>query len=217
MSLCFLSTFNAQTILSINIELSEQSLKIYHDNTTNNCTLRDTSDLSVLCPTMTHAPAKNTQNIQLPLPLNVLRFAYGHSEVYISELEHDGYFCMIEINLEDKSCTRVMIHYAELGECFSKMLGNREPPRVDDCVAATYEKQRYLIARFYNSITLGILILLGVAFTALIYLTTALVMKIASSVINALTTAFCKRRLSEKTGRWCGIKRALYLKPPAFS
>lgn len=119
--------FDAQNILSISTEQSEKSLKIYHDNKINECQLRNSTRLSVLCPNITYIPKSDTQNIQLPSPLTVLRFSYNQSEVYISEIGYDDYFCMIELNLNDMSCTRIMLHYSEMEMCFIKMLDDSDP------------------------------------------------------------------------------------------
>lgn len=121
MSLCFLSVFDAQIILRISLDFSEKSLNIHHDNETNKCVLQNSGHSSSLCSNLTNVPKNDTLNIQLPLQMNMLRFSYDKSVVYISEIEYEEYFCMIEFYLNDLSCTRVIIHRSEIERCFEKM------------------------------------------------------------------------------------------------
>lgn len=181
-SLCFLSIVYTQTVININVELSETSLRLYYENESVDCTLQDAKRLSILCPNAMYIPKNDTKNIQLPLPLNVIRIPYNHSEVYISEIEYDDYFCMIEHNLANTSCTRVMIHYSEMEKCFVELLNDNEPilPHVDDCVASTYKHELSTQKMTYDTIDLfiacfvfAVLLNLFIAFVIYLYIVIA--------------------------------------------
>lgn len=160
----FVSMFDAQTIVSVSsIELSETSLKISHDNKTNECALQDPKRPSFLCPNVIYLVKNDTHNVQLTSPLNMFQFYHNHYTMYISEITYDDYFCMIEFNVADMSCTRIMIHHSGMEECLIEMLSYYPIPdggSGDECIDSRYKKKQNKIMYGMIDLFIAFLILL---------------------------------------------------------
>lgn len=171
---CFyFDSARGQTLLHINIEhTTNASLSIHHENQTENCTLHDSmiERLSTLCPNLTLNPNQDTSNTQLPTPLPMRLFFDKCSKVYISDLEYNGYFCVIELRGGASLCQRMLIDRDEMELCFASMIespASAKTPIVDGCIASTAQTTGRVVLTM--RMMLGTVIIVDICFAFAIW------------------------------------------------